>query len=143
MENKEGNLVKDTFVHNSMVRKPPKSGVPIGEGITFNEETKISLGSNKIQTHETSREDNMGDEEVNGPRKQGPVTFEFPIQDPDAMVQMKNIPLSSLLNFHGFSKEVPITFIFEFDVLCHSYDYSMDAQKLKFFHATLKDATLC
>lgn len=64
----------------------------------------------------------MRDEEVNGITQQGPATFEFPIQDLDAVVQMKNIPLSSLPNFHGPSKEVPDTFLFEFDVLCRSYD---------------------
>lgn len=34
-------------------------------------------------------------------------------------------------------------FLFEFDVLCHNYDYQSDAQKLKLFPVTLKDATLC
>jgi len=33
-------------------------------------------------------------------------------------------------------------FLFEFDILCISMDYSTDAQKLKLFPATLKDSTL-
>jgi hypothetical protein len=37
----------------------------------------------------------------------------------------------------------PKTFLFEFEVLCHNYDYSSDAQKLKLFPATLKDVALC
>lgn len=38
--------------------------------------------------------------------------------------------------------EDPDTFLFEFDVLCRSYDYTLDAQKLKLFPATLKGASL-
>jgi len=55
---------------------------------------------------------------------------------------MKNIPPFALPNFHGMVSEDPETFIFEFDVLCHSYDYSSDAQKLKLFPDTLKDYAL-
>jgi hypothetical protein len=55
---------------------------------------------------------------------------------------MKNIPPSSLPNFHGLESEDPDAFLFEFDVLCRSYDYSTTAHKLKLFLATLKGATL-
>lgn len=55
---------------------------------------------------------------------------------------MKSIPLFDLPNFHGLSKEDLDTFKVVFDVLCHSYDYSMDAQKLKLFPAALKCTTL-
>jgi hypothetical protein len=55
---------------------------------------------------------------------------------------MKNIPHSALPTFHGLSKEDPDTFLFEFDVLCRSYDYVLDAQKLNIFPAMLKDVTL-
>ena len=34
------------------------------------------------------------------------------------------------------------TFLFEFDILCRSYNYLQDAHKLKLFLATLKDSTL-
>jgi hypothetical protein len=64
--------------------------------------------------------------------------FGFPILDPTIIVQMKNIPPSTLPNFHGMITEDPKTFLFEFDVLCHSYDYSSDAKKLKLFPTTLK-----
>jgi hypothetical protein len=47
-----------------------------------------------------------------------------------------------LPNFHGLSKEDPDTFLFEFNILCRSYSYVSDAQKLKLFLATLKNATL-
>lgn len=59
------------------------------------------------------------------------------------MVKMKKNPLSPLPNFDGFSKEDLDTFIFKFDGLCHSCDYSTDAQKFKLFRETLKDSTLC
>jgi hypothetical protein len=55
---------------------------------------------------------------------------------------MKNIPPSTLPNFHGMITEDPKTFLFEFDVLCHNYDYSSDAKKLKLFPTTLKDVAL-
>jgi len=38
--------------------------------------------------------------------------------------------------------EDPYTFLFEFDVLCRSYDYVSDAHKLKLFPATLKGVAL-
>ena len=54
----------------------------------------------------------------------------------------KNISPSILPNFHGLRSEDPETFLFEFEVLCRSYDYLHDAQKLKLFPATLKYVTL-
>jgi len=62
--------------------------------------------------------------------------------DPEAVVQMNNIRPSSLPHFHGKVCKDPDSFLFEFDILCKSYDYSTDAQKLKLFPATLKDSTL-
>ena len=56
---------------------------------------------------------------------------------------MKNIPPSSLPHFHGKVQEDPDSFLIEFDILCRSYDYSTDAQKLRLFPATLKDLALC
>lgn len=37
----------------------------------------------------------------------------------------------------------PNSFLFEFDILFKSYDYSLDAQKLKLLCATLKSLVLC
>ena len=70
------------------------------------------------------------------------VTFEFPIKETGGATKMKKIPPSALPNFCGTSSEDPNAFLFEFDVLCRSYDYYSNAQKLNFIHATLKDATL-
>ena len=55
---------------------------------------------------------------------------------------MKNIPLSTLPNFHGLASEDPDEFSFEFDILCRSYDYIYDTQKLKAFPTTLKGKAL-
>jgi hypothetical protein len=70
--------------------------------------------------------------------KEEPSTFGFPIKGSNEETKMKNIPHSTLPNFHGLSKEDLDTFLFEFDVLCRSYDYVSDAQKLKLFPTTLK-----
>ena len=50
-------------------------------------------------------------------------TFGFPILDLARDVSMKNIPASSLPTFYGKSTEDPDTFLFEFDILCRSYNY--------------------
>ena len=55
------------------------------------------------------------------------MTFAFPIIDSDVDAPMKNIPHSTLPNFYGLPSEDPDTFLFEFDVLCRSYDYINDA----------------
>ena len=55
---------------------------------------------------------------------------------------MKNISPSVLPNFHGLRNEDPETFLFEFEVLCRTYDYLEDSQKLKLFPSTLKGAAL-
>ena len=55
---------------------------------------------------------------------------------------MKNISPSALPHFHGLTTEDPDTFLFEFVVLCRTYDYTEDEQKLKLFPSTLKDAAL-
>ena len=55
---------------------------------------------------------------------------------------MKNIPPSSLPHFHGKVYEDPNSFLFKFDTLGRSYDYSTNAHLLKLFHETLKDSSL-
>lgn len=71
-----------------------------------------------------------------------PEHFEFPIFDEDTTAIMKNISPAILRNFHGLRNDVSKTFLFEFEVLCRSYDYFLGAQNFKLFPATLKDATL-
>ena len=71
-------------------------------------------------------------------------TFEFLIQILGATHtnQMKNIPHSTLLNFHGMESEELDTFLFEFDVLYGRYDYIMNRHKLKKIPATLNNLAL-
>jgi hypothetical protein len=71
-------------------------------------------------------------------------TLVFPISDVPTrgMAPMKNIPLLVLPNFHGLYTEDLDDFIFEFDILCRSYDYTTIAHKLKLFPATLKGNAL-
>ena len=66
----------------------------------------------------------------------------FPIRETNGDTKMKNISPSALSHFHGWTTEDPDTFLFEFVVLCRTYDYAEDEQKLKLFPSTLKDATL-
>jgi hypothetical protein len=68
--------------------------------------------------------------------------FGFPILDITRDVSMKNILISSLPHFHGMSTEDPYSILFEFDILCRSYNYTDSAQKLKLFPATFKDSSL-
>ena len=50
-------------------------------------------------------------------------TFRFPILDTMQDVTIKDIPPSSLPTFNGKINENPDTFLFEFDILCRSYNY--------------------
>ena len=70
------------------------------------------------------------------------INREFPIMDYDDLPPMKNINPVTFPNFHGLSLEDTNIFIFEFEVVCRTYDYISDAKKLKLFPSTLKDTTL-
>ena len=74
----------------------------------------------------------------NGERIEGT----FPIRETNGDTKTKNISPSSLPYFHGMTTEDPDTFLFEFAVICRTYDYVEDEQKLKLFPSTLKDAAL-
>lgn len=71
-----------------------------------------------------------------------PPTFEFPIVPQRDTDNLKNIPSLLLPKFYGLVTEDPETFLFEFDILCRSYDYTSDAHKLKLFPSTLKEGAL-
>ena len=49
---------------------------------------------------------------------------------------------SVLPRFHGKATEDPNEFLFKFEILCRSYDYTSSKQKLKIFTASLKDNAL-
>jgi len=52
---------------------------------------------------------------------------------------MKSISPFILPNFRGLSNEDPDQFLFEFKILCKTYDYELNNQKLKLFPSTLKE----
>jgi hypothetical protein len=103
---------------------------------------RYSLFGNQANMDDQEDHNNVrhGEEEETG--NQTETTFGFPILDTTLNVNMKNIPLSALPTFYGKNSEDPDTFLFEFDILCRSYNYIQDAQKLKLFPATLKDSAL-
>ena len=90
---------------------------------------------------ENEDDDEVRNEEGEG-ENQTKATFGFPILDKMQDVTMKNIPPSSLPIFYGKNNEDPNTFLFEFDILCRSYNYRQGTHKLKLFLATLKDFSL-
>jgi hypothetical protein len=97
-------------------------------------------GDNEEEFHQENPQNN--EDQVNN--ENTITTLVFPISDlpTRGMAPMKNIPLSSLPNFHGLSTEDPDEFPFEFDILCRSYDYTTTAQKIKLFPTTLKGNAL-
>lgn len=68
--------------------------------------------------------------------------LEYSIIDLVANALVKEIPLQNILTFHGMSSEDPNDFLFEFDVLCRGYDYTIDPHKLNMFTSTLKGVAL-
>jgi hypothetical protein len=84
----------------------------------------------------------MAEEEGNEKAATETKTFRFPMLDFSRNISMKKIPLSLLPTFRGMPTEDPYLFVFEFDILCRSYNYSDDSQKRKLFPATLNDSAL-
>ena len=79
---------------------------------------------------------NGGRGPIGGGNRNGDNSFGFPIVNEDSRATMKNISPSVLPNFHGLRTEDPETFLFEFEVVCRTYDYLDDSQKLKLFPST-------
>ena len=67
----------------------------------------------------------------------------FPIREENGETKMKNISPSALPHFHRLTSEDPDLFMFEFVVVCRTYDYTSCDQNLKLFPSTLMDAALC
>ena len=118
-----GTIHLDSGVNSSGVDQPVESGTSKREKIVDHEDHLEGTGENQVSKEQS--------------------TFLFPNMDPDIVAQMKNIPPSALPHFHGKVHEDPDSFLFEFDILCRSYDYSTNAQKLRLFPVTLKDLALC
>ena len=90
-------------------------------------------------------EEGVGDNhhnDGNPPPKETISTLQFPIRHPIGQAPMKNISPSLLPCFHGKAIEDPNTFLFMFDILSRSYDYTSSEKKLNLFPATLKDNAL-
>ena len=81
-------------------------------------------------------------EEMDGDDDNEEDSLGFPIKDIDLSVHMKNIHPSFLPNFYGTMSEDSKTFLFEFEILCRSYGYLLNTQKLRSFLTTLKDKSL-
>jgi hypothetical protein len=103
---------------------------------------RYSLFGNQTSMDDREDRNNAIHEEEEEAGNQTETTFGFQILDTTPNVNMKNIPLSALPTFYGKRNEYPDTFLFEFDILCRSYNYLQDAQKLKLFPATLEDSAL-
>ena len=69
-------------------------------------------------------------------------TFPFPLPSLINNVNLKNMPAATLPKFYGLATKDPDTFLFEFDILCRSFDYNIDSHKLKLFPTTLKESAL-
>lgn len=69
-------------------------------------------------------------------------TFPFPIPTQQGNQNLKNIPTVALPKFYSLITKDPETFLFDFDILCRSYDYTTNGHKLKLFPSTLKEAAL-
>ena len=115
------------FTHNKPLPEPPGW------------DNNLDLGNQLL-----SLLDNMAEEEerIVDEEQEYEQTFRFPILDRAPNVSMKNINPLILPTFYGMSIEDPDAFLFEFDILCRSYNYVDDAQKLKLFPTTLKNAAL-
>ena len=50
----------------------------------------------------------------------------FPIRETNGDTKIKNTSPSALPHFHGLTIEDPNTFLFEFSIICQTYDYTND-----------------
>jgi len=66
----------------------------------------------------------------------------FLIRETNGDARMKNKIPSALPHYHSLRLKDPDNFLFEFVVICKTYDYTSNDQKLKLFPSTLKGATL-
>ena len=65
--------------------------------------------------------------------------YELPIIENNEKTRVKTINHVTLPNFHVQTTKDPNTLFLEFEVVCGTYDYLVDAQNLKIFPLTLKD----
>jgi hypothetical protein len=89
-------------------------------GQPFNR-TKREREMERREGEEPHNEHGEEEQEENEPRPEP--TFGFPILDLVQNINMKSIPPSALPTFYGKSSKYPDVFLFEFDILCRSYNY--------------------
>lgn len=110
---------------------------PLGEQLEIFEEP-TSLGEEEGKPIPTDlmaeNRNDRGDREI--------IEGVFPIRETNGDAKMKNITPSTLPHFHGLTSEDPDAFLFEFAIICRTYDYATDEQELKLFPSTLKDAAM-
>ena len=69
-------------------------------------------------------------------------TFPFPLPSHVTNANLKNIPPIALPKLYGLATKDPDTFLFEFDIIFHRFDYITNSHKLKLFRTTLKESAL-
>ena len=85
----------------------------------FEEPTEEEEEEETIPTKQMARNQNdRGDRER--------IESAFPFTETNGDTKMKNIRPFSLPHFHGLTIEDPDTFLFEFVVICQTYDYNND-----------------
>ena len=124
---------KETFSHPSLVE----------ELEDYKDSKETIMAEEVINRGGGRRGGNNGDNNGEGNNGRNRDNFlGFPIVDEETHATMKNISPSVLPNFYGLRSEDPETFLFEFEVVCRTYDYMEDSQKLKLFPSTLKGSAL-
>lgn len=66
------------------------------------------------------------DQMANNPQAPQTSTLQYPIIETTVNTPMKAIPLQNIPTFHGLTSEDPDAFLFEFDLLCQVYDYTIN-----------------
>ena len=126
-------------IHGQRVTKEEWEAHYAGEEGEVNSNMENQGDNEEHPRHEERRRD--GDPRRNAEDDNELSTLSFPIGNIPARgpaPPMKNIPLTALPNFHGLTTEDLDEFLFEFDILCRSYDYTTPIQQLKLFPSTLK-----
>ena len=119
-QDKTGKFLPDTpttsLSHPSLFFGDSDPEEPIGEPPEIYEDP---IAEEELETipSEAMADNRREDERIEGA---------FPIRETNGEMKMKNISLSALPHFHGLTTEDPDTFLFEFVVLCRTYDYTED-----------------
>ena len=130
-------------IHGQRVTREEWDAYYVGEEGEVNSNMEHQGDNEEQPRREERRRD--GDPRRNAENKNELSTLSFPIGNIPVRgpaPPMKNIPLTALPNFHGLTTEDPDEFLFEFDILCRSYDYTTVIQQLKLFPSTLKSSAL-